>query len=65
MKTISEKLRQLAEKPSIVNWSKSDWDAMDEISVKWRGHWEEDFDDMTRGEWFLFCNFVAEALETQ
>lgn len=65
MKTISDKLRELARKPNTSDWNFADWEACGKAEV-WREHrWRENLDDLNPEEWATFCLFVAEALESE
>jgi hypothetical protein len=63
-KTISQKLRELARKPDTANWNKSHWES-GVIACNWRSVRTENLDDLSPDEWFLFCNLVACALESE
>jgi hypothetical protein len=64
-KTISQKLRELAYKHRVTTWSYADHLTNSQEIIYWRADWREDLDDLTPDEWFLFCNLVACALESE
>jgi hypothetical protein len=64
-KTISQKLRELAYKHRASTWSAEDHRICSEVLLEWRPRFNECLDDLTPDEWFLFCNLVACALESE
>ena len=63
MKTISEKLRELAALPEKAKWNTTNREAAYEACawrVLARNEW---LDNLSLDEWVLFCLFIAEALE--
>jgi hypothetical protein len=62
-KTISQKLRELAQKPYIYTWNEEDR-AMCDVCHQWCTGLQS-LDDLNTDEWLLFCNLVACALESE
>ena len=62
MRTISQKLRSLARKPAVSDWSRDDFEVW-EVADDWRTSPVEMFAHMSDDEWGMFLCFVAEALD--
>lgn len=69
MRTISQKLRSLAKRPLMSEWTDENCEACD-VACGWLRPQEltdfglEQFYNMPEDEWGMFLCFVAEALET-
>jgi hypothetical protein len=59
-----QQIRELASKPNPRTYTGNDWKACYFVQ-QWRTSGKENLDDLTPDEWFLFCNLVACALESE
>jgi hypothetical protein len=70
MRTISQRLRALAKRPLVSDWTDEESDTHD-VAFEWLNRCRltdfglEQFYNMSDEEWGMFLYFVAEAMETK